>query len=83
MRRSHVTYVGRNQEATVFRCQSCGATEQGPPRDRAQAQAQRDQAAQSRGGSRRDRRPLDQGAPDNPVIDGETARLLRERFGPG
>ena len=81
MRRSHVTYMGRNQEATVFRCQSCGATEQGPPRDRGEAQAQRQRSTQARGGRQRERRPLDGGAPDNPVIDGETARLLRERFG--
>src|SRR5258708_744804 len=80
LRRSHVTYLGRDQEATAFRCPSCGATVQGPPRDRAQAQRQR--AEQGRGGRNRERRPLDQGAPpDNPVLDSEVARLLRERFG--
>ncbi len=79
MRRSHVVYLGRGQEATVFRCQSCGATEQGPPRDRDESAQQR--AAQGRGGRNRQRRPLDQGAPENPVIDSDMAKLLRERFG--
>jgi len=63
----------------VFRCQSCGATVQGPPRDRAVSDRQR--AEQGRGGRRRERRQLDEGAPDNPVLDSEVARLLRERFG--
>lgn len=74
MRRSHVAYLGRNQEATVFRCTACGVTEQGPPRDRAAAQEQRPRQGR--------RRPLpDEGAPDNPVIDSDMARRLRERFG--
>lgn len=81
LRRSHVVYLGRNQEATVYRCQSCGNTEQGPPRDRTEAQQKR--AEQGRGGRRRERRPLDAGAPENPVIDSDMARLLRERFGSG
>lgn len=71
MRRSHVAYLGRGEEATVYRCESCGVTEQGPPRERAAG-----------GRVQRRQRPLpDGGSPDNPVIDGETARLLRERFG--
>ena len=83
LRRSHVAYLGRDQEATVYRCQSCGATEQGPPRDRRQRQEQQAVRAREQSGRRRERRPLpDQGAPDNPVIDEDTARLLRERFGP-
>jgi hypothetical protein len=83
MRRSHVAYLGRGQEATVHRCESCGATEQGPPRERAAGGATSTPAAGRGGGSaRRRQRPLpDGGSPDNPVIDGETARLLRERFG--
>lgn len=73
LRRSHVAYMGRNQEATVFRCGSCGATEQGPPRDRVEGQG--------KGGRHRERRPLEEGGPENPVIDSDMARLLRERFG--
>ena len=34
-------------------------------------------------GSRRKRALPDEGAPDNPVLDGDLARLLRERFGGG
>ena len=79
MRRSHVAYLGRNQEATVYRCTGCGITEQGAPRDRAAVQEQR--AGQARGGRSRQRRPLEEGAPENPVIDSDMARLLRERFG--
>ena len=80
-RRSHVAYLGRDQEATVYRCESCGATSQGPPRDR--AAANHDRAAQGRGGRRAaGRRPLDEGTPDNPVLDSDMARLLLERFGP-
>jgi len=78
MRRSHVAYLGRGQEATVHRCAACGITEQGPPRDRG---AQQPRADQGRGGRSRQRRPLDEGAPENPVIDSDMARLLRERFG--
>lgn len=63
----------------MFRCASCGATEQGPPRDRAEAAQQR--AERGRGGrGGRERRTLDQGTVENPVIDSEMARLLRERF---
>jgi hypothetical protein len=79
MRRSHVAYLGRDQEATVFRCQSCGTTEQGPPRDR--VEADRVRAERGRGGRNRERRPLEGGSPENPVIDEDLARLLRERFG--
>lgn len=79
MRRSHVAYLGGGQEATVHRCTACGVTEQGPPRDRGALQQQR--ADQGRSGRSRQRRPLDQGAPENPVIDSDMARLLRERFG--
>jgi len=79
MRRSHLAYLGRNQEATVYRCTVCGVTDQGPPRDREQRQGQRGDAG--RGGRRRERALPDEGAPDNPVIDSDMARLLRERFG--
>jgi hypothetical protein len=78
MRRSHVAYLGRDQEATVFRCQSCGAVEQGPARDRAVARSER--AERGKGGRNRERRPLEEGSPDNPVIDADLARQLRERF---
>jgi len=79
MRRSHVAYLGGNREAVVYRCEVCGVTVQGPVVGR----DDRVQGEQSRGGrSSRRARPLpDEGAPDNPVIDSDLARLLRERFG--
>jgi predicted RNA-binding Zn-ribbon protein involved in translation (DUF1610 family) len=77
MRRSHVAYLGRNQEATVYRCSACGLAEPGPPRDRAEAQRQRHEAGR---GGRRQRALPDEGAPDNPVLDSDTARLLRQRL---
>jgi len=75
MRRSHVAYLGRRQEATVYRCESCGVTAQGPAREREEPQGG------GRGGRRRERPLPYGGAPDNPVIDSDMARLLRERFG--
>jgi hypothetical protein len=76
MRRSHVAYLGGNREAVVHRCEVCGVTSQGPAQERAPRAAA--------GRESRRRRPLpDGGAPDNPVIDGDLARLLRERFGDG
>jgi hypothetical protein len=84
LRRSHVAYLGGNREAVVYRCESCSTTQQGPVMNRAERVA----AEQARGGSgggggkRRRERPLpDEGAPDNPVIDSDLARLLRERLG--
>jgi len=78
MRRSHVAYLGGNREAVVYRCEVCGVTSQGPVQNR----DERVQSETGRGSRRR--RPLpDGGAPDNPVIDSDLARLLRERFGAG
>jgi hypothetical protein len=76
MRRSHVAYLGGNREAVVSRCDVCGVTSQGPVQNR----DERLQSEVGRGSRRR--RPLpDEGSPDNPVIDSELARLLREQFG--
>jgi hypothetical protein len=77
LRRSHVAYLGGNREAVVHRCEVCGTTTQGP----ALSRDERVSAEQVRGSRRR---PLpDGGAPDNPVIDSDLARLLRERLGGG
>jgi hypothetical protein len=79
-RRSHVAYLGGNREAVVYRCDVCAVTSQGPVMMRDQ-RVQAEQARRGRGGSSR-RRPLpDEGAPDNPVLDSDLARLLRERLG--
>jgi len=79
LRRSHVAYLGGGQEAVVSRCESCGATSQGPSRPRNEGAD--DRAARGRGGRHRERRPLDGGAVENPVLDADMARRLRERFG--
>jgi hypothetical protein len=76
MRRSHLAYLGGSQQAVVYRCEVCGVTAQGA----AQARSERGRSEQVRGERRRRALP-DGGAPDNPVIDGDMARLLRERFG--
>jgi len=71
-----VAYLGGGSEAVVYRCAVCGTVSQGP----AQSRAERSRSEDVRGGRRR--RPLpDEGSPDNPVIDGDLARQLRERFG--
>jgi hypothetical protein len=76
MRRSHVAYLGGNREAVVHRCDVCGVTAQGP----VQSRDERVLGEQVRGGGRK--RPLpDGGSPENPVIDEDLARMLRERFG--
>ena len=77
LRRSHVAYLGGNREAVVRRCEVCGTTQQGPvmSRDERLAAAPPDQR-------QRRKRPLpDEGSPDNPVLDSDLARLLRERLG--
>lgn len=79
MRRSHVAYLGGGQEAVVYRCESCGAESVGPSHDRGLADAGR--AVSGRGGRHRARRALSEGDVENPVIDADMARLLRERFG--
>jgi hypothetical protein len=76
MLRSHVAYLGGNREAVVHRCEVCGVTSQGA----AQGRDERLGAGAGRGAKRK--RPLpDEGSPDNPVIDSDLARMLRERFG--
>lgn len=74
LRRSHVAYVGRGESVTVMVCRGCGRAYRGATR----------QAGADDSPSRRSRRPLPaEGPPDNPVIDAETARRLREHFGEG
>ena len=78
LRRSHVAYLGGDREAVVHRCTGCGTTTQGPVTSRDERVRSEDVR-----GSRR-RRPLpDEGSPENPVIDSDLARMLRERFGGG
>lgn len=67
---SHVEYAGRGLEAVVMRCPACGAVARGQPRPRRQQAPGRSK--------RRERAPVDEGPPSNPVIDPEMARRLLE-----
>ena len=74
LRFSHLAYVGRGEGVPVHVCRRCGLAYRGAPRHREDSEARRENA-------RRHRRPLPEGGPpENPVIDGATARLLRERL---
>ncbi len=92
LRFSHRGYSGKRRSVPVFRCSGCGLTYRGAERDAAEEEAGRAREASDRrerrtGGAtgappvRPGRRTLDEGAPDNPVIDEETARRLREQLG--
>ena len=66
MRFSHREYAGRGSQLAVFRCRACGATARAPvPHD-----AEGKRIVRSR------KSPVDEGPPDNPVIDPETAKKL-------
>jgi hypothetical protein len=79
LRFSHVAYVGRGEGVAVHVCKQCGLAYRGGTRESAQPPA-----SKPGGRERQNRRPMpDEGAPANPVLDDETARLLRERFGGG
>lgn len=73
MRFSHRAYAGRGATAAVWRCSACGTLAQ----DTAAAPV-----AQARS-PRRQRQPIDEGPPPNPVIDPAlAARLLGETPAP-
>jgi len=81
LRRSHVAYLGGNREAVVRRCEVCGTTQQGPAMSRDE-RVGAGVPVQPPSARQRKKRPLpDGGSPDNPVLDSDLARLLRERFG--
>lgn len=65
---SHVEYGGRGSEVPVMRCSGCGNVVRGQSRPR--------QARSQQRSSRRERAPIDEGPPANPVIDPEIARRL-------
>ncbi|HZU77602.1 MAG TPA: hypothetical protein VFA70_12615 [Dehalococcoidia bacterium] len=66
VRFSHREYAGRGAQMAVFRCTRCGVTDSAPvPRD----------APVARGRSRR-KAPIDEGPPENPVLDAETVKRL-------
>lgn len=67
MRFSHREYAGGGASAPVWRCKLCGAL------TRDTARAREEQPAQRRS---RQRAPVDEGPPENPVLDPEIARRL-------
>lgn len=74
---SHTVYVRAGESLALYVCSSCGTAYRGGSRGGDQ-QPGRD----SRPGGRASRRPpVDEGPPANPVLDEETARLLREALG--
>jgi NMD protein affecting ribosome stability and mRNA decay len=97
LRFSHRAYSGAGRSVDVLRCSGCGLGYRGAERyaDEAERRRADDLRARRRerekrshaapGGTRptpqKGRRPLEEGAPENPVIDEETARLLREQLG--
>lgn len=67
LRFSHREYAGRGLQAVIRRCGDCGHSLREAPRAR----------VPNPGRAAGRRRPMvDEGAPSNPVIDGETARRL-------
>jgi hypothetical protein len=72
---SHTAYVRAGESVAMYVCTSCGTAHRGGIRGG-------DQPAQGSGRGRARRRPpVDEGPPVNPVIDEDTARLLREALG--
>jgi ribosome-binding protein aMBF1 (putative translation factor) len=75
---SHTTYVRAGESVALYVCTSCGTGYRGGARGGDQHQAARD----ARSGGRASRRPpVNEGPPANPVLDEDTARLLREALG--
>jgi hypothetical protein len=81
-RPSHSVDAGGGDTVLVHVCTRCGATFRGGVRTAADRDARgRRQIAERRARSRDERpgrRALDEGGPDNPVLDEETAARLRE-----
>ena len=96
LRFSHRAYAGAGRSVDVLRCSGCGLAYRGAERDAEEAERRRTDEATARrrerekrsqaapattARPRKERRPLDEGAPENPVIDEATARLLRKQLG--
>ncbi|HET9051369.1 MAG TPA: hypothetical protein VFO60_06665 [Candidatus Dormibacteraeota bacterium] len=84
-RPSHRVDAGAGETVDVHTCTRCGAVFRGAvrtaadrdARGRRQIEERRARRAEPRPG----RRPLDEGRPENPVLDEETAARLRELLG--
>ena len=79
LRFSHTEYAGHGETVAVLVCSQCSRVERG------RARAEDASRPPPRGGAgerqRPGRRPLDEGPVENPVIDEEAARRLREQLG--
>jgi len=97
LRFSHRAYAGAGRSVDVLRCRGCGLGYRGAERDAEEAERRRTDAARARRRERekrsqstsgakparpgKGRRRLEEGAPENTVIDEATSRLLREQLG--
>jgi hypothetical protein len=84
-RPSHQVDAGGGDTVLVHRCTGCGATYRGGLRTAAERDARGRREIEERRARRREerpgRRPLDEGGPDNPVLDEETAARLKDLLG--
>jgi hypothetical protein len=76
LRFSHVAYAGRGEGIAVQVCKQCGLAYRGGARGGEPSSGGKPSAS----GRQSKRSMPDEGAPANPVLDDDTARLLRERF---
>jgi hypothetical protein len=76
LRMSHTEYAGAGNSTVVLRCSACGHTLSGATR----TDADRRRELAGRGRSKR-HQPVDEGPPDNPVLDPQVARRLLEDLG--
>lgn len=85
-RPSHTVHAGAGQSVIVHVCTHCGASYAGGVRSASERDATARRAIDERRArreSRPGRRPLDEGGPDNPVLDAQTADELRRLLGGG
>jgi hypothetical protein len=83
-RRSHSAGAGRGESVAVHVCTRCGAAHRGGTTTATERDAAARRAIDERrrrAAARPGRRPLEEGGPDNPVLDEETAARLRELLG--
>lgn len=67
---SHREYSGKGMERAIWLCTGCGAIERSEARPRSEKVPER----KSR------KRPVNEGPPENPVIDSATAEALKRMF---
>jgi hypothetical protein len=84
-RPSHSVDAGGGDTVLLHRCTRCGTAYRGGVRTATERDTRGRRAIDERRAKRRDerpgRRPLDEGGPDNRVLDEETAARLRDLLG--